>query len=181
MNILSIDPSIRNIGFAILQVEDKQVKLLHNFTYYASQTASPLQVCDVAYRIIRQHLIEQDIAIIKRLIIEYPQFMMGDKGLIAAQKGYTLDLAMMCGYMAAKFNLGSMRTYFFTPMAWKGTAPKTATQAKFKRTFPDIEPHSEHSVDSAMLGYFYCNIAKLIEPPCSDNSSKETEQHSDKS
>lgn len=161
-HILCIDPSIRNIGFSVLRVINRQeISVWTDGTYKANPDSSILQICEATCRVIHRKIatIEKQLDYI---VIEYPQFMMGDKGLIAAQKGYTLDLAMVCGYLAAHFMLGSTRTTYYTPTQWKGQMPKSATLAKFKRKFPDVMPNSEHSCDSAMLGYYFCEQSKLI-------------------
>jgi Holliday junction resolvasome RuvABC endonuclease subunit len=175
MNILSIDPSVRNIGVAILQLEDKKLKQVLEYTWHC-----PDDIKDQLVRLANNAYIHicRWIGVIKfdYIVIEYPQFMMGDKGLIAAQRGYTIDLAFISGYLAAKFNTQGSQIFIYTPMQWKGTKPKSATQAAYERLnfgTRTCNP-TEHSIDAAMLGHFFATKAGLIRPDSKSENDTET-------
>lgn len=161
-SIFSIDPSARNqIGYAALQIDvDREIRIVHQDTFKVNKESSLYHICQNAYK----HMTAMILSgfFVDHLVIEYPQFMQGTKGAIAAQQGYTLDLAFVCGFFAAKFGLSRMQTHMYTPIQWKGTKPKSATLAHYKRVF-DTPYSSEHSVDAVMLGHYFCKVAKLID------------------
>jgi hypothetical protein len=161
MNILAIDPSARNkIGIGVLNIDSFKKIKVEDATFSIQSNATLEDLCKSCVRFINQKFI--DATPFSYLVIEYPQYMGGLKGRIAAQQGYTLDLAYVCGFFTAAFNLARLRTHLFTPMQWKGTRPKSATLAEYRRKFPDQRWSSEHSVDAVMLGYHFCKVAKLL-------------------
>lgn len=154
MNILSIDPSVNNVGVAMLQLDEfKQIVKVRETTIQPVGNTL-IAKAENLYKKIDKWLPDM----VNFVVIEYPQFMMGQRGLISAQKGYTLDLAFICGYLASMLD---SKAFLYTPMQWKGTKSKQATQAQYKRVL-DYDYINEHSCDAAMLGYFFCKKANLL-------------------
>lgn len=161
MNILSIDPSARNkIGIGVITIDSFARVSCQDATFSIQSNSKLEDLCRGCVRFINQRFPQH--TPFDYLVLEYPQYMGGLKGRIAAQQGYTLDLAYVCGYFTAAFNLSRLRTHLFTPMQWKGTRPKSATLAEYKRKFPEQKWSSEHSVDAVMLGMHFCKVANLL-------------------
>jgi hypothetical protein len=68
-------------------------------------------------------------------VAEWPAFFGSERGRIAAQKGYTLELAGMVGYLAGRLSFRPERISLYTPQQWKGSVSKAVTRAKFVRAF----------------------------------------------
>ena len=161
MNFLIIDPSMHNVGFAILQINNGKPRVLKDGTLYPDRDMTIQQKAEWIFASLQRLLLSHGDPC--QLIIEYPAFMGGVKGMIASQKGYTIDLAAIVGYLAGLLMAGSPDDVFlYTPMQWKGTKPKTATIAHLKRVFPTFRPHSEHSADAVDLGLYHFRKMKYI-------------------
>ncbi len=160
MNFLSIDPSVNNIGFAILQIKNGKPSVLKDGTLYPDKELSIQQKAEWVFASLQKIDAQFDESIIQ-CVFEYPTFMGGIKGLIASQKGYTIDLGVMVGYLSGLL-LGGFPNdvFYYTPMQWKGTRPKTATQAEIKRKFPSFRPHSEHSIDAIGMALHHFKVMK---------------------
>lgn len=141
MNILAIDPSVNNVGIAWYSTEEKKLstKLYH----------PPKRLTQVAIAIQIIKAIQLLHAPIDVIIMEYPQYEGSARGAIASQKGYTLDLAFLCGFIGGFFDLGSAKTLMPTPREWKGNRPKTATEFEVLKEFPHLTNEvSEHEIDA---------------------------------
>lgn len=148
MNILAIDPSINNVGLAWYSTEKKKLR-----TKIYHPPKGPTLV-SIGIQIIKSILIwapELDV-----IIIEYPQYEGSARGQIASQKGYTLDLSFLCGYIGGFFDLGSTNFLIPTPREWKGNRPKSATEAEVKKVFPSFVG-SEHEIDAVGMILWYLN------------------------
>lgn len=162
MNFLSIDPSIRNIGFAVLQVQNGKPSVLKDGTIYPDTETTLPSKAEFVFASLQKKIEDIDESIIQ-VIMEYPTFQGGAKGLIASQKGYTIDLAAMVGYLSGLLMPQFPDdVFYYTPMQWKGTKPKSATTAHLKRVFPSFKPHSEHSADAVDLALFHFRKMKYI-------------------
>lgn len=149
--LVSVDPSVNNIGIAILQIHPKAPPQWQSFLL--QPTSDDLRVvCNYIAR-----SVEKRAPHITELVLEYPQFMTSTKGQIAAQRGYTLGLAAVCGYLPGYFRLNPMSVKYYTPSQWKGQKPKKATEAAFKRLFEadDSPLPSEHEIDAIMMLHFH--------------------------
>lgn len=149
--ILAIDPSINHVGFALLQIGKQW-----NWETVNLESKSLQFKCEeLVSTIVTRGLITQ-------LVCEYPQFMAVGRGLIAAQRGYTLDLACICGYLAGYYRIAPSNIFYYTPNQWKGQRPKSATLAAFKRTFPKHTLPSEHAIDATMLLHYHATKYNLL-------------------
>lgn len=84
------------------------------------------------------------------LVIEYPQWEGSERGAIASQKGYTLNLAFLAGYIGGYYALPFTKKYFPTPRDWKGNMPKSATVHRVQKYFGTLQI-SEHEMDAVGL------------------------------
>lgn len=152
MNILAIDPSVNNVGIAWYSTEEKRLctKLFH-------PPKGPTMV-SIGIQIIKsiQTMKEFDV-----IIMEYPQYEGSARGDIASKKGYTLDLAFLCGFIGGFFDLGSAKTLTPTPREWKGNRPKSATEAEVKKAFSSFVG-SEHEIDAVGMIFWYLRSAKTL-------------------
>lgn len=157
-SIFAFDPSINDIGWCIRdrknQWEGGTISLPPEYNLHQRLK-----------RIKDQLNFLQTIQPIQQLVYETPMFMGSAKGKIAAQKGYTIDLGIVCGFIIGVFDVGPFDTFGYTPMQWKGTVPKRATQAKYLRTFPAKSERlaiTDHEIDATMLLYHHCQKMKYI-------------------
>lgn len=162
MNILAIDPSIRNVGFAFFQTENPK---LTQDRFLSTYLHHPLEIKRGNH--LRMQAIGQDILQflhlrvlqgkkINRLVIEYPQWENSQRGAIASEQGYTLDLAYICGLIVAYSNLPSSSSVLLpTPLIWKGNLPKKATESRVQQKFGTLQI-SEHEYDACGLLLWGC-------------------------
>lgn len=146
MKILAIDPSVNNVGIALFNSELEADKQLKTYTY--KPDGKTLQCkCVQVLTFCRCMYVKPDI-----FIAEYPSFQGSTKGKVAAQKGYTLDLAYIVGYLSASFGLPFGHIYLPTPMQWKGTMPKSAVGHRFEKVY-GIKASSvtDHEFEAAMM------------------------------
>lgn len=157
--LIAIDPSINNLGFADLQIDDKGKP-----TWF-TELLNPEGSLQRRVKYICHHYILKRIRKIgnhpHNLIMEMPTFMTGSKGLIAAQKGYTIDLAYIIGAIQGMLDLSPLNVFLYTPQQWKGQKPKSATKAQHKRIFGFDLP-SQDECDAKMMLYFHCKKFNLI-------------------
>lgn len=152
MTILAIDPSVNNVGLARYNTDTKKLRTwLHHPSRKligASKTQSMVHLGNSILRFILVEFLQGEK--IDELVIEYPQWQGSTKGLIAMQKGYTLDLAFLTGVLATGFRLASCNVYTPTPMEWKGNIPKKATEKRVEKKFGSLQI-SEHEYDAIGL------------------------------
>lgn len=139
--ILSIDPSIRNIGWAVYS--RLPAKPWHSFSQlfngywdYGLFRPDPLSLYDSIKAFI-QELQEVHGHYITKLVIEVPQFYDSEKGRIAARNNYLTDLAVVVGYYMGGLGLPQAQVFAYTAPQWKGSLDKQKIIKKFIRDFRD--------------------------------------------
>lgn len=138
----AIDPSVNNIGVA---VHNTETQMVDTHLYRPVRTDSLLfDARTVLQKIKTSILLNRPV---DYLTIEYPNWQNSDKGLIAMQQGYTLDLAFQVGIFAAGFGLPSGSVFLPTPNIWKGNTPKLATEHRVQKKFGILQI-SEHEYDA---------------------------------
>lgn len=149
MRILAVDPSVNNVGLALYDTETKR---LQTHTHHppnrkgkGGETQEMSHMMAGVFRFIYISLLQGKK--IDKLVVEYPNWQGSERGLIAAQQGYTLDLAFIAGHLASSFGLTPSNIYLPTPSQWKGNAPKAATQARVQRMFGTLQI-DEHAYDA---------------------------------
>lgn len=153
--IFAFDPSVNNIGWCVRSPEGWEggtISLPPSFNLHER-----LNRIKAVVRLRTRYTHYP----IQQLVYEEPTFMASTKGKIAAQKGYTINLGIVCGFILGCFDISPHDTFAYTPGQWKGNVPKSATQVKYARTFglvnPKVEsPPSEHEIDATMMLYHHC-------------------------
>lgn len=150
MIILGLDPSVNNVGLALLNSDtgDCQTWTFHpKRTKETPMTQVGAQLARFIFLSVLQGKIRPDL-----VVAEYPQWEGSERGLIAAQQGYTLDLAFIVGYAVATLGLVPTKIMTPTPMEWKGNMPKTAVKARFEKYFEiSADGISDHEYEAAMM------------------------------
>lgn len=165
MKILALDPSVMNrCGYATLVLEwekpdsvplAKRGALLKeewDFGFFEINGLNFQMRCGD----LRDHLtrlqFEFDI-----LVCEWPAFYSGNKGAIAAQQGYTINLAGIAMYIAGWFQVRHVNLFLYTAPDWKGTVKKAVTARRFFRMFNIHEMTVDHNaIDACMMLVYHC-------------------------
>lgn len=155
MIILGIDPSVNNVGIALWNTDTNECQ---TWTFHPKRTKdTPIvqvghQLARYLFITVLQGKIRPDL-----VVAEYPQWEASERGLIAMQQGYTLDLAFMVGYAVSTLGLVPTKVLLPTPFEWKGNMPKTAVKARFEKHFQcsadDISDHEYEAAMMAVWGY----------------------------
>ena len=149
---LAIDPSINTVGFATLQfdrsTEDKMLDW--SWGMWELDGWSLLQRCqDLVIRICDEG--HDDFS---ELIIEWPMFYESERGQVAAQQGYTINLAAVGMYVAGWFQLPISNITLVTAPQWKGNVSKATTARRFMRQFGvDAINVDQNAIDAVMMLY----------------------------
>ena len=147
MNILAVDPSVNNVGLAYYKTAGLMEATLETALFHPEKGAILQKKGNQLIRFLHLKGWKPD-----KLIIEYPQWEGSQRGAIAAQQGYTLDLAYLCGMLVGWSGLGSKDIFLPTPRNWKGNLPKKATEHRVKEKFGFVTSQiSEHEFDSVGL------------------------------
>lgn len=97
------------------------------------------------------------------LVCEWPSFYDSARGQIAAQQGYTINLAGIAMYIAGWFHIPHQRLFLYTAPNWKGTVKKEATARRFYRLFGLNSVTVDHNaVDATMMGVYHMRAQGLI-------------------
>ncbi|HXB10637.1 MAG TPA: hypothetical protein VNZ45_01520, partial [Bacteroidia bacterium] len=127
--LLSIDPSVRDLGWAILDLNKGEGEDYYNldsdvWSYGLVQMkARPISYKDPYYL---QHRWREACATLKaaceighhqptHLASEWPVYFNSTRGRIAVERNYTVDLGSMVGYIAGQFNFRANYMTLWTP------------------------------------------------------------------
>lgn len=154
MNILSLDPSLNSVGVALSiggRIPRTATLNPRGCHEWKDRGRKMMQITENLIRQVDDFLGEDTFNI---GIIEYPNFQVSTRGLIAGQKGYTIDLGFICGVILSRYP--TQRWYLPTPIEWKGTQPKEAMGKKFTRwTGIDYRSITDHEYEAAMMIKWY--------------------------
>ena len=153
---LAIDPSVNDVGYCLKVGDEWDIGCINTAKCHDLMSKVTYIVHSI-YNIIKKYGVIEDL---QELIFEYPTFMVSIKGQIAAQKGYTIDLGFVIGYITAALKIPEHRVVFYKPIQWKGSVPKRVTDAKFKRLFNCSHRTTDHEVDATMMLYYHLNERK---------------------
>lgn len=150
--IISIDPSVNNVGWAALQERKYYWGLIQ-----PEYEALPMIISDI-WRKLELALIHKGLRITdcSSMVYEYPEFFASSKGAIAAQKGYTNNLAGICGGLIGRFQaigVNPMDCHGYKPNIWKGNLNKKAIEYRFRRLFGEkaTDSSTDHEQEAVML------------------------------
>jgi hypothetical protein len=164
--LLAIDPSINNLGYAMFDMghgAGNQYDLTSGAWIYGLIHPKGKYIQHKWRDTFRQLLDRLD----KRpthFASEWPTFFTGQRGMIAAQMGYTIDLAGIVGYLAGRFAVRADWIALWTPQQWKGSVPKHITERKFVRLFGDGAKKairrgiSNDEIDAVMIAEFWLSL-----------------------
>lgn len=151
--ILSIDPSVNNIGVCLYDKITNEIcwKLLRppKFERVENTLVWIKKYLEKMIGVTIHKENEIALNFITEVVCEMPQFFNSNKGAVAATKGYTLDLACICGYLAGICKFA--KPYYYLPIQWKGNVPKRGMIKRFERLFPNEKTPSEHECESVLL------------------------------
>lgn len=162
MKILSLDPSINNVGYAVLdgKAKTKESAWLWG-TIYPQGNNLQMRIMDLI-----QHL-SIEVGPFDLLVTEKPAFFSSERGQIAAHMNYTIDLAAINYSVAGWFHKDHRQHFAITATQWKGMVSKAITAKRFFRRFPEVTASniSEHAIDAVMLlrfavEEFICRLPK---------------------
>lgn len=179
MRVISIDPSVNNVGYCIFEPHLTGPKANRKKKSWRWGTIKPegfsleqkaLDIC----QIIQSELFPWDdkydgVGEFDFLVTEKPAFYSSEKGQIAAHQNYTIDLAAINYFVAGYFRKDHRTHYSITATAWKGSVPKIITMKKFYRTF-GIDPNvpnkklTDHAIDATMLLHFWLTTYAMVSP-----------------
>jgi hypothetical protein len=135
--LLSIDPSVNNLGYALynMGVGEEMYNLNSDAWLYGTVYPHGKYMQHKWRDAYRQLGVRLDGLVPTHFASEWPCFFSGEKGRIAAQLGYTIDLAGIVGYLAGRFGVNADWISLWKPQQWKGSVPKYVTERKFVRLF----------------------------------------------
>lgn len=151
MRILSLDPSVNNLGWALLRTKIPEKRKAWKFGMIKPEGMNyQMKLTDIIQKI------DSQIGKFDILISEWPAFFQNERGNIAAHQNYTIDLAGIAMYVAGWYHMDHRHHFPLTPSTWKGSVPKFITERKFFRVFgKDSIRVNEHMVDAAMLLHYW--------------------------
>lgn len=148
MRILSLDPSVNNVGACLFDSTKKKLRNQWKWkTYKLEGHNYQMKMVDMVQLIVGDYGEDVDY-----LITEWPTFFSSEKGQVAAHQNYTINLAGACAYLAGRLGMDHRNWHIATATTWKGSVSKYITSQRFFRTF-GIQPSlvSEHAIDATML------------------------------
>ena len=163
--LLSIDPSLHSLGFALYN----QSLEARGTDRYDIKSGAWRYGCVHPKGASRQekwrHALQALVAKaadwrMTHLVIEWPIFFATQRGMIAASRGDTLEIAGLVGYIAGHYRLPADHVTLYTPLQWKGAVPKRVTLYKFERLFgcdpKTVAPHyTDDVIDAIMIAEFW--------------------------
>lgn len=187
MNILCIDPSIRNLGVAVFsnrktdrrETETGEFKLLSSATIKNPQPKASAREkrerkrrnswvddTDNMVNKLRQWRINQPYAPEPDLVlIELPRVFQSEKGLAANNSGSIMKLAFCVAVLRSYFHHHTSSKVELIPVnRWKGTVPKHITQRRIKKHWGWQGGKRDHNeADAVGIGDYY--IRKVLNSP----------------
>mgnify|MGYP001144811521 CR=1 FL=1 len=152
--ILSIDPSVRELGFAALQISpDKSRQWWWGLIKPEGDNyvAKLFDICEMLIQFLPIPLDSDHI----ELVTEWPQFFNNARGHTAAVQGDTLLLAGVNAFIIGYFQL--RKTTLRTAVEWKGSVPKQVTIRRFLKRFDQKWHDLNHNiVDAIMILHDHC-------------------------
>lgn len=180
MKIFSLDPSINDVGWAVIEklYRDKDDVIraekaewrYGNWKLSGHSFSAKLQ--EIAeYIIMEVDGLNEDEG--DWVLLEWPAYFGSQKGQVSAQMGHTLNLAGIDGYVAGYFRLPWQSLHFITANQWKGSVSKNITWMRFCRVMgtKQIYKVNHNAVDAVMMLLEFCKrrgitdkITKASEP-----------------
>jgi hypothetical protein len=154
--LLSIDPSIRNLGWALFPIRDHSTSLIppqdwgliHPIEFEdrpLKWVANSTSVVDQVRQIIRKHLP-------LKVLIEFPSVWSNSaKSQIASNSGSLGKLFFLCGSLwQCCIQLGVPHTELVPVNTWKGQVPKSITRMRVIRDYGQEYTELNHNIIDAI-------------------------------
>ena len=149
--LLAIDPSVRDLGWAMINLnkigEEGYGNILDYsvWSYGIIEMKSTNQVDPKIVKYRWKEAYEKMVAAMDwrptHFASEWPTFFDSERGRIAAVNNYTVGIASMVGYLAAAFDFHPDDIRLYTPIEWKGMIGKEIVREKFIKLFgPEGSP-----------------------------------------
>ncbi len=151
--LMSIDPSINNLGAAVWEVLDKKVifyKLLHPLKEYR------LNEYEKSWSMMHEVKKWVNVYGVNRMIMEIPEHW-AVAGFEAREKGSMTKLMFVCGML---YSLRDCVDEFqlVTPRGWKGQLPKEVVANRLRDTYLamgiDLMELNSNVMDAIGIGHF---------------------------
>lgn len=155
--LIGVDPSINDCGIAVVMFSTQSAVPILALTRNLDLRPIPI-LADKASEICRLLKVYKERYKVRHIISEFPTFQNSTRGNIAAQKGYTLNLAYLVGFIEGQFPTDSIH---YTPSQWKGSQNKEMVGKKFQRLFNiDYQNLTDHEFEAAMVTVYHYNKTK---------------------
>lgn len=155
--ILALDVSVMNrCGWAAVKIKrDLKGKVIRDDWDFGSWQVNGMNF-QMRCSDLKDHIVHLGFPF-DTLVVEWPTYYSGARGQIAAQKGYTINLAGIGMYIAGYFQVDFHRLFLYTAPDWKGTVKKAVTARRFFRLFGLSEMKIDHdTIDAVMMLVFHC-------------------------
>lgn len=170
MKIVSIDPSIHHVGWAVVD----GLKRDKDGVWDNSKADWKWGHWDIGSNSLTYKLREiVDWMIVEFdgldpeedwLVLEWPAFFGSAKGQVAAKQGYTINLAAVDAYIAGFFRIPPQNFHLVTATEWKGNIPKEITRMRFFKALgqPQIYKVNHNAIDAVMLLHTFCQRRGIV-------------------
>ncbi len=156
MRILSLDPSVNNVGWALCNEQKPNKKKAWKYgTLKLSGSSLEMRIMDMCQQL-EELVSEGGEGMPEFLVTEKPAFFSSERGQVAAHMNYTIDLAAVNYFFAGWYHYDHRHHFAITANQWKGSVAKVVTARRFFRDFPHVNPltMSEHAIDAVMMCRF---------------------------
>ena len=170
MKIVSIDPSINDVGWAVVdRLERSESGVWDNSKadWRWGHWKIGSNSMTFKWREIVEWIIVEAGGLDPEcdwLVMEWPAYFGSAKGQVAAQQGHTINLAGVDGYIAGFFRLPPQHIHLVTANQWKGSVPKEITRMRFFKALgqPQIYKVNHNAVDAVMLLHEFCKRRSIV-------------------
>jgi hypothetical protein len=168
VKIVSIDPSINNVGWAKIEGLTRDADGVWDLTnenwswgmWKIGSNSFTFKLKEIVEWIILEcdGLTEED-----WLVAEWPAYFDSMAGHVAAKAGHTINLAGIDCYIAGFFRLPWQNIHFITATKWKGSVSKEITRMRFFRHMgiKQIYTIDHNAVDAVMMLLEFCRRKRI--------------------
>lgn len=163
MKILSIDPSVREVGWATVDGLYREDDVIRDDRADWRWGCWKIQSMSYTYRL--REIVEWIILEAGGLdpdedwlVCEWPAYFDSMAGHVAAKAGHTINLAGIDCYIAGFFRLPWQNIHLITATKWKGSVSKEITRRRFFRHMgiKQIYKIDHNAVDAVMMLLEFC-------------------------
>ncbi len=97
------------------------------------------------------------------LILEWPTYYAGERGQIAAQQSYTINLAGIVMFIVGAFAMLAKDYTLYTAPQWKGSVSKQVTARRFFKMFNvQLNQVDQDTIDAVMMLVFHLQTIEVL-------------------